>query len=84
MRFTSGPGASNIYRDNNKYQLVLDWSFNSIYFRNNDKWIVFTTNKDKVYYKDNKIYVIEGNNIEFENDEFNKLKKHALENKPKL
>ena len=57
--FSHGPCAANIYLDNHSYQLVLDWSYDSIYLKDPcNNWIVFTNNikyydkKNSVYYDD--------------------------------
>lgn len=89
MRFSFGPGASNIYSNDRKYQLVLDWSYDSIYFKyhidNKTKWIIFTTKNNKNFYQDNfnddEIIIVDDiNNINFEDDEFKKLKNYAIDN----
>jgi hypothetical protein len=52
ISLSHGPCAANVYLNNKKYQLVLDWSYDSIYLKNdNNEWFVFTDNSN---YYDNK------------------------------
>jgi hypothetical protein len=89
MSISYGPYAANIYSNDRKFQLVLDWSYKSVYFRNGHytdpkfSWFVFTT--DKEYSCENKFLLDENNSINLPDDilkdEFNKLKNIAFDKK---